>query len=169
MKLDTSSIEGYAEMSAEDKVKALEALDLEDTSKLKNALSKSNSEAAEYKRKLNERLSAEEKAEADRLESQKQMEAELNLLRKEKTIAEYVSKVGELGMTGEMAKVTAQAMAEGNFSVVFDNAKTFFAEKQKQMAEDALKAQPSLSTGQAPTSQTIEDAETAKLRKAFGL
>lgn len=169
MKLDTSTIEGYAEMSAEDKVKALEALDLEDTSKLKNALTKSNSEAAEYKRKLNERLSAEEKAESERQEAIKSMEAELNALRKEKTIAEYASKVGELGMTGDMAKSTAQAMAEGNFSVVFDNAKQFFAEKQKQMEADALKAQPGLSTGNAPSSKDIEDAENAKLRKAFGL
>ena len=169
MKLDTSTIDGYAEMSAEDKVKAMESLELEDTSKLKNALSKSNSEAAEYKRKLNERLSAEEKAEAERAERQKGIEAELNALRREKTISEYQTMVSEWGMSGDTMKETATAMADGNFSTVSANVKAFLDATKKQLAEDALKAQPSLSTGATPTAKDAEDAEVAKLRKAFGL
>ena len=53
-KIDTSKIEGYADMSAEDKLKALEAFEYEDNAaeleRQKNALSKANSEAAEWKR-----------------------------------------------------------------------------------------------------------------------
>ena len=58
MTVDVSKIDGYAEMSAEDKVKALEALNLEDEEmkaeleRYKNANSKANSEAAEYRRQL---------------------------------------------------------------------------------------------------------------------
>ena len=83
-KIDVSQIKGFEEMSAEDKLNALMNLDLpeHDDTKLKNALSKSNSEAAEYKRKLQEKLSAEEKAEAERAEAQKKIEEELNYLRR---------------------------------------------------------------------------------------
>lgn len=56
-KIDTSKITGYAEMSAEDKLKALEAFEYEDNAaeleKQKAAVSKANSEAAEWKRKHN--------------------------------------------------------------------------------------------------------------------
>ena len=49
-KIDTSKITGYAEMSAEDKLKALEAFEYEDNvaelEKQKAAVSKANSEAA---------------------------------------------------------------------------------------------------------------------------
>lgn len=170
-KIDVSQIKGFEEMSAEDKLNALMNLDLpeHDDTKLKNALSKSNSEAAEYKRKLQEKLSAEEKAEAERAEAQKKIEEELNYLRREKTIAEYATKVTELGMDSEMAKATAEAMADGQFSVVFDNAKTFFANERKRMQEDALKAQPSITAGQTPSAKNAEEAETAKLRSYFGL
>ena len=50
-KIDTSKIEGYAEMTPEQKLAALEGFEYEDNSaeleKQKNALSKANSEAAE--------------------------------------------------------------------------------------------------------------------------
>ena len=64
-KIDTSKITGYAEMSAEDKLKALEAFEYEDNAaeleKQKAAVSKANSEAAEWKRKHNALLGEDEK------------------------------------------------------------------------------------------------------------
>ena len=64
-KIDTSKIEGYANMTPEQKLAALEGFEYEDNSaeleKQKNALSKANSEAAEWKRKHNALLSEEEK------------------------------------------------------------------------------------------------------------
>ena len=65
-KIDTAQIEGYESMSAEEKVKALEAIEYDDgSSKLdeyKNALSKANSENAEWKKKYKEMLSDEQKS-----------------------------------------------------------------------------------------------------------
>ena len=64
-KIDVTKIEGYENMTAEEKLAVLEGFEYDDnTSELeryKNAVSKANSEAAELKRKYNERLSAEEK------------------------------------------------------------------------------------------------------------
>ena len=63
-KIDTSKIPGYAEMSAEDKLKALEGFEYEDNAaeveRLKNANSKLSSESAEYKRKLREKQTDDE-------------------------------------------------------------------------------------------------------------
>ena len=63
-KIDTSRIAGYADMSLEDKLKALEAFEYNDNAseleKQKAAVSKANSEAAEWKRKHNALLSEDE-------------------------------------------------------------------------------------------------------------
>ncbi len=66
-KIDTTKIEGYAGMTAEQKLAALEAFELPDNNsaeleRLKNAVSKANSEAAEYKKQL--------RAKADRRRNQ---------------------------------------------------------------------------------------------------
>ena len=71
-KIDTSKIKGYAEMSLDDKLKALEAFEYEDNAaeleKQKAGVSKANSEAAAWKKKHNELLSEDEQ--------QKQQQAE---------------------------------------------------------------------------------------------
>ena len=58
----TEKITGYAEMSAEEKLKALEEFEIEtpkdsneEVTKLKAALSKANSDAAEWKRQFREK------------------------------------------------------------------------------------------------------------------
>ena len=90
--LDTSKIDGYADMSAEDKVKALEALEIEDNSaeleRYKNATSKANSEAAEYKRQLK---ALQEKTKEGSSDTEKQMadlKEQIETLQREKTISE---------------------------------------------------------------------------------
>ena len=69
MKIDTTKIAGYAEMSAEEKLKALEEYEIEtphdngdEVTKLKNALSKANSDAAEWKRQFREKQTEQERA-----------------------------------------------------------------------------------------------------------
>ena len=81
-KIDTSKIDGYADMSAEDKLKALESFEYEDNAaeleRQKNALSKANSEAAEWKRKHNALLSEDEKKKQEDADKLAQMEKELS-------------------------------------------------------------------------------------------
>ena len=94
MKIDTSKITGYAEMSAEEKLKALEEFEIEtptdngdEVTKLRNALSKANSDAAEWKRQFREKQTEQERAEAERAEREKAVEEELRGLRREKTVS----------------------------------------------------------------------------------
>jgi chromosome segregation ATPase len=98
MKIDTSKIDGYAEMTAEDKLKALEEYEIEtpkdnseEINKLKASLSKANSDAAEWKRQFREKQSEQERAEAERAEREKAVEDELRTLRRDKTVSGYLA------------------------------------------------------------------------------
>ena len=65
-KIDVSKIEGYDTMTPEEKLAALESFEYEDNAteleRYKNAVTKANSEAADWKKKHNALLTAEDKA-----------------------------------------------------------------------------------------------------------
>lgn len=166
-------VENYANMSAEEKLKALEELELEDNAaemeRLKNAVSKANSESAEWKRKHNALLSEEERRKQEQADSLAAMQAELESLRKEKTVSEYTAKYVSLGYDEKLANETATAMADGDMAKVFANiAKANDALVKKAIA-DKLKDTPRPTPGDVPgVSMTKEklmklsDAEYAK-------
>lgn len=89
-KIDTNLIEGYADMTPEQKLAALEGFEYEDNAveleRQKNALSKANSEAAEWKRKHNALLTDEQRKQQEQAEKWENMEKELAGLRKEKPL-----------------------------------------------------------------------------------
>lgn len=150
-KIDTSLIEGYAGMTPEQKLAALEAFEYEDNAaeleKQKNALSKANSEAAEWKRKHNALLSEEEKKKQEDAEKLTQMEQELADLRKAKTVSEYKAKFVAQGYDEALAEETAQAYADGDNAKVFANQSKFLEEYAKKVKADALKKTPKPTPG----------------------
>lgn len=150
-KIDTSLIEGYADMTPEQKLAALEAFEYEDNAaeleKQKNALSKANSEAAEWKRKHNALLSEEEKKKQEDADKLAQMEQELADLRKGKTISEYKAKFVAQGYDETLAEETAQALADGDSAKVFANQSKFLEEYTKKVKADALKKTPKPTPG----------------------
>jgi len=158
-KIDTSKITGYAEMSAEDKLKALEAFEYEDNAaeleKQKAAVSKANSEAAEWKRKHNALLGEDEK-----------MEKELSELREAKRVSEFKAKFIAQGYDEVLAEDTAKAMADGDSAKVFANQQKFLDEYTKQVKADALKKTPKPTpgagggTGEMDYAKKIEEART---------
>ena len=92
-KIDTTKIEGYADMTAEQKLAALEAFELPDNNsaeleRLKNAVSKANSEAAEYKKQLRAKQTDAEIKAAEDEKARTEMEKELEGLRREKMISD---------------------------------------------------------------------------------
>ena len=142
----TDRIAGYTEMSAEDKLKALEALEEADNSaeleRMKNAVSKANSEAAAWKKKHNELLGEEERKKQEQADHLAQVEKELADLRKEKTVSEYAAKFLGLGYEESLAKETAQAMADGDAEKVFANQVKFNDALKKSAIADKLKSTP---------------------------
>ena len=176
MKIDVTKIEGYAEMSAEDKLKALEEYDFDvpkdnsaEISNLKDALSKANSQAAEYKRAWREKQTEAERAEAERAEREKAVEDELRQLRRDKTVSGYIAQCLALGYTQDLAVRAAEAMADGNNADIFACQQEFLEAKQKEIEANALNKQPTLTVGSPPTAKVAEAEAYNKMRKAWGL
>lgn len=150
-KIDTSKITGYAEMSAEDKLKALEAFEYEDNAaeleKQKAAVSKANSEAAEWKRKHNALLGEDEKKKQEQEEKFANMEKELSELREAKSASEYKAQLIGLGYAEDLASKTAKAMVAGDTMTVIANQQKFLDEYTKQVKADTLKKTPKPTPG----------------------
>ena len=158
-KIDTSLIEGYAEMTPEQKLAALEGYEYEDHSeeleRQKAAVTKANGEAAEWKRKHTALLS-----EDDKLAS---MEEELAELRKGKVVSDYKAKFVAQGYSEELADETAKALADGDMTKVFANQQKFLADYAKGVKAEALKGTPKPPAGGSSTdvdfAKKIEEAQ----------
>ena len=176
-KINTAAIEGYAEMSAEDKLKALEAYEFEtpspkesdEVTKLKNALSKANSDAAEWKRQFREKQTEAERAEAERKEREAAVEDELRTLRRDKTVSGYIAQYLALGYNQELALKAAEATADNDAATIMSCQQQYLAEKTKELEAAALNKQPTITAGSPPTAQAAEADAYNKMRKAWGL
>lgn len=163
MKL-SDKIEGYDSMSAEDKLKALEALELEDDStKLKKLLNDATAEASKYKKELkakqeelDSKLTEQERAEKERQAKEAEREEMLNKLLKEKNVAEQKANFLKQGYSEELANTSANALVDGDFKTVFDNLGTFISERDKQAQVKALD-ETKRPTGGDPTSKVTKE------------
>lgn len=159
-KIDVSKIEGYAEMSAEDKLKALEAYDVPEPDYSgyvkKDVFDKTAKELADKKKELKDKLSADEQAQLEAQEKQAAMEKELHDLRRESTISKTKAKYLSLGYDEKLAEETAQAVADGDTEKVFANEKKHLADFEKQIRADALKNSPRPNGGQGGNTMTLD-------------
>ena len=177
MRIDTAKIENYETMSAEDKLKALEEYEFEtpapkendEVTKLKAALSKANSDAAEWKRQFREKQTEAERAEAERKEREAAVEDELRTLRRDKSVSGYVAQYLALGYTQELALKAAEATADNDAATIMSCQQEYLAEKTKELEAAALNKQPTITSGSPPTAQAAEADAYNKMRKAWGL
>lgn len=169
MNIDVSKIAGYEEMTPEEKVKALEDYQFNDFStevdKLKQVVSKANSEASEWKKKYNAQLSEEELRKQEREEQFKTMQEKLERLETEKIISENTSKFLSLGYDGELAKATAIAYAKGDIDQVLANQRTFLEGQEKKMKIDIMSKTERPAGGGTPEGITKESILAIKDRK----
>lgn len=156
-KINTGAIEGYESMTAEEKLAALEALDIPDVDKIKSALDKATSEAAGYKKQLRERMSAEEAKAAKDAEEREAIQKELEQLRAEKLVDQHTAKFLGLGYDEKLARETAAALANGNTEVVFKNHAKFIADREKALKAEILKSTPTPPAGDGAEKKTRDD------------
>lgn len=178
MKIDTTTITGYAEMTAEQKLAALEAFEYEDNSaeleRMKNAVSKANSEAADWKKKHNALLdedgkkkAAEEEAKAADAQRYADLEAKYNELEKKSTISEYKANYLAQGYDEALAKETAEALADGNMAKVFENAEKFKIAFEAKIKSDLMDGTPKPGGGTGSTENPhVEQAKAIGKAKA---
>lgn len=145
-KIDVSKIEGYAEMSAEDKLKALEAYDVPDPDYSgyvpKEQFDKTASELAAKKKELRDKLTDDEAAKQREQEEKESMQKELDALRRESTVSKNKAKLIALGYEEALAEETAEAMADGKLDKVFANQKKHLEAFEKKVRAEALKNTP---------------------------
>lgn len=157
-KIDVTKIEGYENMTPEEKLAILEGFEFDDNSaeleRYKNAVSKANSEAAEWKKKHNALLTADDKEKQERDEELTSLRNEVEELKKEKAISSYKSKFLALGYEESLAEATALALAEGDMDAVFANQKKHNETREKTIKADLLKNTPTPPTGEGGDTMT---------------
>ena len=148
-------------MTVEEINAALEGIELPtdnsaEVERLKNALSKSNSEAADWKKQLREKMSAEEVKAKEDAEKWDELIKERDSLLREKTIAGHKANYLALGYEEKLATETAEAMANGELDKVFANQKKHIEAVEKKIRADVLKATPTPEGGNGSETMTKE-------------
>ncbi len=172
----TTRIEGYADMTAEEKLKALEELEIETpkdnhetVEKLQAALNAASADASRWKKELREKQTEAERAEAERAEREKAVEDELRTLRRDKTVSGYVAQCLALGYDKDLALRAAEAMADNDAAAIMACQQDFLEAKQKELEAAALNKQPTLTPGAPPTAKQAELDDINTTRRYFGL
>lgn len=147
MKIDITKLEGYkADMTAEEKLKLYEGYELEEPNHdgyiKKDTFDKTASELASLKKQLKDKMSEEERKEAERVQKEAEIMEELETLRKAQKIADMKSRYLGLGYDEKLAEDTAKAYAEGNIDAVFKNQKTFQENSKKAIEAELLANTP---------------------------
>lgn len=126
--------------------------------RLKDLLSRKNSEAADYKKKWQSQLSEAEKAEEERREKDAALEKELQQLRHERAVSMQTAEFVSLGFDAETASANAEALLSQDYKSVFDSLRTFVTNAKDTAIADALRGtkKPVLGS-EKPTAKTKED------------
>lgn len=165
MKINVDSIKGYSEMTPEQKLQALEGyeFDVDYTGYVKKELfDQTAHDAADWKKKYNARLTDEEKASAERQQKIEEMEAELETLRREKTVSSYTADYLALGYEEKLAKETAEAVADGDFAKVMANQKKFLAKYEQTIQANLLKDTPRPDSAGGTVTRTKDEIMSIK-------
>lgn len=153
--IDTSTIEGFDALTAEQKLEAVLKLDIPEKVDLsgyvkKDLFDKTSSELAEAKKTLKGKLTedeaaaAEKQAQWDSLQEQMQaLQADNEKLKQERTESIYKAKYLAMpGFDEKLAEETAKAMAAGQMDKVFENQQKANDAYKKQVQAELVKGDP---------------------------
>ena len=162
MKIKDLLKDAYREdMTIEEIEEALENVEFpEDNSseieRLKNALSKSNSEAANYKKQLKDKMSAEELKEKEDADKWAEMEEKYNALLKKDAISTNKARLLALGYEESLAEDTANAMVNNDLEKIFANQKKHIEAVEKKARSEKMKDTPKPEGGSSSDAMTKE-------------
>lgn len=152
-KIDTNNIAGFADMSVEQKLQAIMDLDIPEAVDLSQYVKKTvfdakAHEASELNKKLQGKLSDDEKAQSEReqreteqINKYTELESKYNELLKKSTLSEYKAKYIASGYTPELAEKAANAIVSGKmddlFSAQQEHAKILEQTIKEQFLQDS--------------------------------
>ena len=125
--------------------------------RLKAALSKSNSENAEWKKKHRDALSEEEKKAQETADLIKQLQERNATLERESGLAKHKAKFLAMGYDDALATDAAAAMVEGDTEKLFSYQQKHQEALEKKIRADALKGTPKPVPGKADGAMTLEN------------
>ena len=128
--------------------------------RLKNALSKSNSENAEWKKKHREALSEEEKKAQETADLIKQLQEQNASLLRESSVSKHKAKFLGMGYEEALAADAAVAMADGDMDKLFSYQQKHQEALEKKIRADAMKGTPKPVPDKGEGAMTLE-----KIRK----
>lgn len=153
MKIDVTTIQGYEEMTPEQKIEALTAFEMEEPdytgyilkdeyNKMKAQFDKAASELAEMKKQYKARLTDEEQKQAEHDEELETLRQKVQLMEQETAIAEIKANYISMGYDEELATDTARATVEGDNKRIFANHKKFLEAHDKAFEANLIANTP---------------------------
>ncbi len=130
--------------------------------KYKTSLDKATGEAADYKRQLNAKMSADEQAQAEALERQRQTEEELNQLRRESALNKASKKFMALSMDESSATKAAEALYDGDTDGLFKILEAHISSVRAGEEQKFLAGRSTITAGNG-TAQTISQEQFRKM------
>lgn len=127
----------------------------------KNAITKSNGEAAEWKRKFQAKQTAEEKEADAKREAEELQQQELSNLRKELTTMKAIARYRGMGMDEKMATECAALEVENNNDGLMAKISALMTSREeaaaKKAQEDLLASRPDIKAGNGEDGEEEED------------
>lgn len=166
-KVDITKIEGYEGMTPEEKIKALEAYEIEDVKPdysgyvKKDVFDKTASELAGVKKQLKEKMTDDEAAKQKEQEEREELQSKYEKLLHDSEVSKNKAKLLALGYEEKLADDTAEAMVTGDLEKVMANQKKHLEAVEKKVRAEALKDTPK------PTGDG--DSKTMTLEKLRGM
>lgn len=163
MKLKDLLKDAYKDgMTAEEIESALADVEIpsdqsDEIKRLREALSKSNSENADWKKKHREALSEEERKAQEVAERMKQLEEQNAALLRESSVSKHKAKFLGMGYEEALAGDAAVAMADGDMDKLFSYQQKHQEALEKKIRADALKGTPKPVPGKADGAMTLEN------------
>lgn len=159
--------DSYKEGMTEEEIStALESVGIatsKETDRLKGALSKANSEAAEFKKQLRSKQSADEAAAAARQEEWDNLAKENAELKRSIALSVNKGKLIAMGYDEKLADDTAIAMVDGDMDKVMANQSKYIEAQRKVIQAEHMRATPrpaaGVSDGMHDYSKQISDAQ----------
>ena len=163
MKIKDLLKDAYKEdMTLEEIEAALEGIEFPEdqtpeVERLKAALSKSNSENAEWKKKHREALSEEERKAQETADLIKQLQEENATLTRDSNISKHKAKFLGMGYDESLASDAATAMVDGDMEKLFSYQQKHQEALEKKIRADALKGTPKPVPDKRDGAVTLDD------------
>lgn len=142
MKIDTTAIEGYADMTPEQKLAALEGYEIAEPDYSgyvkKETFDKTASELSKAKKDILAKMSEDERAKQERDEELQKLRERNAELEKLTTVAKYKAQYLGMGYDEALATATAQAWADGDYDKVIANTAAHLTAHDKQVKAGML-------------------------------